>query len=210
MAFATGSEIRIYPVQTNGSLVSNIGDNIIIQDSQLEEGSYPTSYIPTAGATATRVLDTCNKTGISSLINSTEGVLYAQVKTASALGNGFGITLTDGTVNNRVFIGKNSANPAVVGLVTVGSSNIVSISGSSYSDDSYIKIAFRYKSGETKLFINGIQIGSTSLASFTLPTLSKFAFDGGLLAATFYGECQELMVFPSTLIDTELATLTTI
>ena len=204
----TITAVRIYPVETDNSTGGALG-YVYAYEAQCESGTYATSIIPTLGTAVTRVADSASKSGISSLINSAEGVLYAQVKTASALGTGFGITLTDGTVNNRVYIGKGTANTQVFGAVTVGGSNIVSISGSSYSDDSYIKIAFSYKSGETKLFINGIQIGSTSLLSFTLPTLSKFAFDGGLLAATFYGECQSLMIFPTALTDTELATLTT-
>jgi hypothetical protein len=44
--------------------------------AQFEEGSYPTSYIPTYGTSATRTADAASKTGISSLIGQTEGTLY--------------------------------------------------------------------------------------------------------------------------------------
>jgi hypothetical protein len=47
--------------------------------AQFEEGSYPTSYIPTYGTSATRLADSCYKTGISSLIGQTEGTLFVEV-----------------------------------------------------------------------------------------------------------------------------------
>ena len=44
----------------------------------LEQQSYATSYIPTNGATNTRLQDIANNSGNSTLINSTEGVLYGE------------------------------------------------------------------------------------------------------------------------------------
>jgi hypothetical protein len=48
--------------------------------AQVEVGSYATSYIPTTSAAVTRNADAISKTGISSLINSTEGVLFVETK----------------------------------------------------------------------------------------------------------------------------------
>ena len=48
---------------------------------QTEEQSYPTSYIPTTGAIQTRAAETCFGAGTSSTFNSTEGVLYVEIKT---------------------------------------------------------------------------------------------------------------------------------
>ena len=47
--------------------------------AMLEQQSYATSYIPTNGATNTRLQDIANNSGNSTLINSTEGVLYAEI-----------------------------------------------------------------------------------------------------------------------------------
>ena len=46
---------------------------------QLEALSYATSYIPTNGSIATRLADVANNSGNATLINSTEGVLYAEI-----------------------------------------------------------------------------------------------------------------------------------
>jgi len=58
--------------------VTFLGDGIsgiLIWGAQLEELSFPTSYIPTAGATETRVGETCTNAGNADTFNSTEGVL---------------------------------------------------------------------------------------------------------------------------------------
>ena len=39
----------------------------------------PSTYIPTNGSIATRLADVANNSGNSTLINSTEGVLYAEI-----------------------------------------------------------------------------------------------------------------------------------
>ena len=51
----------------------------ISTEPMLEQQSYATSYIPTNGATNTRLQDIANNSGNSTLINSTEGVLYAEI-----------------------------------------------------------------------------------------------------------------------------------
>jgi hypothetical protein len=188
-----------------GGTPSNTAD-VLVWGAQLEQSSVATSYIPTAGSTVTRLADAVGGAGDASTFNSTEGVLYAEIKTNQALGNGFGITLNNGGFSNRVFIGKNSANSSVVAIISV-SGNVVNISGGSYSDTEFKKIAISYKSGETKLFLNGSQIGSTSLTTYTLPSLISLNFDGGGVAS-FYGECKDLRVYKTSLTDFELLGLT--
>jgi hypothetical protein len=59
----------------NPSFTGNGTDGVLLWGAQMEEGTYPTSYIPnlstTSGSTVTRVQETYEKTGISNLINST-------------------------------------------------------------------------------------------------------------------------------------------
>jgi hypothetical protein len=205
---------RLEEISTNSGtafhLTSNIGGanatEVEVFGAQLEESSVATSYIATSGTTVTRLADAVGGAGDASTFNSTEGVLYAEIKTNQALGNGFGITLNNGGFSNRVFIGKNSANSSVVAIISV-SGNVVNISGGSYSDTEFKKIAISYKSGETKLFLNGSQIGSTSLTTYTLPSLISLNFDGGGVAS-FYGECKDLRVYKTSLTDFELLGLT--
>ena len=50
---------------------------------QLEQSSFPTSYIPTTEGSATRSAETANNSGDASTFNDSEGVLMAEI---SALG----------------------------------------------------------------------------------------------------------------------------
>ena len=46
--------------------------------AQLEQGSYPTSYIPTQGSAVTRLADSCSQTVPSGVIGQTEGTLFVE------------------------------------------------------------------------------------------------------------------------------------
>jgi len=65
-----------------GTLNSNV--EFYLFGAQLEQQSYPTSYIPTSGSTVTRAAETCNNSGNSEVFNDSEGVLFADI---SALAN---------------------------------------------------------------------------------------------------------------------------
>jgi hypothetical protein len=60
------------------SLDSSTSGSVYIYGAQYEEGSYPTSYIPTTSAAVTRAADLASKTGISSLIGVNQGSIYLE------------------------------------------------------------------------------------------------------------------------------------
>ena len=63
--------------------------------------SYPTSYIPTQGSTVTRNLETCTGAGNDQVINSTEGVLYAEIA-AEIITSFKNLSINDSTSSNRI------------------------------------------------------------------------------------------------------------
>ena len=82
---------------------------LYIWGAQLEEQSYPTSYIPTNGATNTRLQDIANNSGNSSLINSTEGVLYAEISALVNSGTDRAISLFEDA--NKLKVGAIKLQP---------------------------------------------------------------------------------------------------
>ena len=81
------SEWQRFDYVGNGTqlAVINSGDTFItdiyIWGAQAEALSHPTSYIPSlTGSTVTRATETLTGSGNSTLINSTEGVLYAEIE----------------------------------------------------------------------------------------------------------------------------------
>jgi hypothetical protein len=185
------------------------GDGLYMYGGMFEQGSYPTSYIPTNGSTVTRDAETCTNAGNSTLINSTEGVLYLEIAALENDGTKRRITLNNGTsslfvqMEYRVITNQIQIvlyNGAAQGLYTETLTDI----------KQFNKIAYSYKQNEFKLFVNGSQIGSTIITgtTFSANTLTELDFDNGNAADKFYGKCKALAVFNTALTDAELTELT--
>ena len=76
-----------------------IGEEVLIYGAQLEQGSYPTSYIPTQGSTVTRVADACSQTPPSGIIGQTEGTIFINInnRVLSPYPNEYVFSFSDGT-----------------------------------------------------------------------------------------------------------------
>ena len=178
---------------------------------QLENLSYATSYIPTNGAIATRLADVANNSGNSSLINSTEGVLYAEIAAFDDISSLKMITLQSADNNNKVSIGYANATDGVRVIIRANGSNIVNQNFTASNLTDFNKLAFKYESGASSIYLNGSEVLDLSSANFTFSQeLSKLSFDGGNTANPFYGKVKALAVYKEALTDAELQSLTTI
>jgi len=93
-----------------GIIFGNTNGDVAIWGSQLEVGSYATSYISTTTSTVTRNADLASVSGVSSLIGQTEGVMFIE---SAALANDLTlrvVSISDGTNNNRLGIYYNSVS----------------------------------------------------------------------------------------------------
>ena len=209
---ATRHEIYILPDNATTATTSYQGDGssgVYIFGAQLEVGSYPTSYIPTSGQSGgvTRLADVANNAGSSNLINSTEGVLYADI---SALANDLTyrqISISDGTATNRISIFyQNTSNQ--IAVESSGTSTNLGIYNQNLTITNVNKIALKYKANDCGLWINGFEVATdTSFASFSSGTLSKLSFNRGDVIQNFYGNTKSVAVFKEALTDLELECL---
>ena len=179
---------------------------------QLEEQSYDTSYIPTVGTAISRTADSASKSGISSLINSSEGVLYAEI---SALSNDLTnrrITISDGTNDNRVVIGYDGNSNNIFYFVIVGGVNVAAGDGVVSDITEFSKVAIKFKENDFALWVNGVETSSdNSGVTYSANILNSFQFaTGANNSSYFYGNCKDLRIYKTALTDSELTTLTTI
>ena len=179
-----------------------------IWGAQVEEQSFATSYIPTlSGSTVTRDADVCNNSGSSDLINSTEGVLYAEI---SALADDLtfrGIALSDGTTDNRVMLRYRTNSNQINLFIKANGTNIVNSTKALTDITNYSKFAIKYKSGDIALWIDGVE-AKTNTNTFTLIGLNRLNFDAGNGSDDFYGKVKCVAVFKEALTDSELQCLT--
>lgn len=181
---------------------------VYIWGSQIEEGDYITSYIPnTSGTTSTRSTDVCNKTGVESYLGQTEGTLFLDFVPldASALQILFQIRSSSGSLGQ---IDLRLISGAIRTLGSDGGSTQFSFSGGSYTVGTTYKVAVRYKTNDTKLYINGSLVGSDTNCSFTSSTKAQISFAENLSSFLPLIKVKQAIVFDEALSDSELETLT--
>ena len=192
---------------TNIQIQQAVGtSDLQIYGAQLEIGSFPTSYIPTSGSTVTRNQDQFTRDGIGSLINSTEGVFFAEFK--PKLSSDFSVlTLNNNSSQEIVFIGKyNNTNTMFVGLRHLFSYSILYTS-SSQDLTIFNKVAVKWKSGDMAVWVNGVEV-LTSTSTDVPIGMTELSFDFSLNQFPFYGEVKQLQVYKTALTDEQLIQLT--
>ena len=215
----SGNIYKVEAVMTSNANVSNPSNNGLIKFNtnrnadleitglQWEQLSYPTSYIPTKGSTATRLADVCDNAGSSDLINSTEGVLYAEISALDDDSNYKEISISDGTSSNRIevriILNKISFTRRINGVEDAGSEFIPS------SIFEFNKVALRYNSNEYSLFVGGVLVASDTVSSAYSPnTFTSLQFNSGAGSSKFYGNVKSVAVFKEALTNDELEGLT--
>ena len=207
--------VRLSQISTGIETNSYLGDGtsgIYIWGAQLEAGSYPTSYIPTVASSVTRNADVISKTGISSLINSEEGVAYFKLK---AINNPtlttLLITISDGSNSNNLTISYNATGRLDVNLRVGGAYQFI-CNYAGITSTNWNKIAVKYKANDFAVWVNGTEVFTDAIGSCpSASTFTDLAFGAPPTGVTpFLGQVQELMLFPTALTDTELIALTTL
>ncbi len=201
--------IQLASSDNTDNVVGNGTSGTYIWGAQLEEGSYATSYIPNFGTAlgVTRVQDQYEKTGISDLINSEEGVMSVEM---AALADDLSyrqISLSDGTSNNRIYLQYNAVSNNVAAVVKVSGSTTAytSTTLSSSNITNFNKIGFKWKLNDFALWINGVEVSIDTNGG--VPTgLNEFTFNQ--TSSDFFGKVKQLQVYKTALSDDELTVLT--
>ena len=197
---------NFYAVDFRGSS-TNLTE-VILWGAQSEVGDYVSSYIPTTGTAVTRSEDFCDNAGNSTIFNSGEGVLYAEI---AALHDDLTfrvIGLSDDTNSNIVKFGYRTHSNAIYFEVRDG--NVSQAFQIAYVSDitQFHKVAIKFKENDFAMWIDGSEAKTDSLG--TMPSgLTMINFDGGNRGANFLGKCKALLYFNRALTDAELADLTT-
>jgi len=193
---------NFYPIQVSGLT----GGNFEIWGTQVEAGSYATSYIPTSGSTVTRNQDQFTRDGIGSLINSTEGVLFAEIAALANDGTVRYLSLSDGTSSNRVTILYYSSSNNIRAIVSsAGGGGMDKNSGVSSLLD-FHKVAIKYKANDFAFWLDGVEVATDTSGAAPIG-LNRLALDLSN-ANNFFGKIKQLQVYKTALTDAQLTSLT--
>ena len=173
--------------------------------AQLEAGSYATSYIPTSGSTVTRNQDIFTRDGIGSLINSTEGVLFAEIAALANDVTNRSICLSDGTSVNRILFRYEGSN-IIRAFVLSGGTIYVNFTFT-HNNINNLKFAIKWKVNDFAFWVNGNEVLTDASGNAPIG-LNRLALDNGSGTQDFYGKVKQLQVYKTALTDTQLAALT--
>ena len=185
----------------------NGNEDAYIWGAQVEEGSFPTSYIPTAGTQVTRAADDCVRV-LGDEFNSNEWTIYLHY---SARGYSFDqggqifFSISDGSPNEYLGLyNRNGYNPAIVlffGDDLEFVSNLLSLT----VDE--VRVGITYTNGVYSICINGNNPQNFN-GQFS-EVFNVLSIGRGVSAeSTMNGEYKDLRLFPTALSEAELITLT--
>jgi hypothetical protein len=175
-----------------------------IWGAQSEQSTYPTSYIPTTSASATRVADACSKTGISSLIGQTSGTVFVDAY----------IDNIEASANNILFYLAGTGVDKYVLITSSGGVRYIDFPNGNITNNSYgltngrHKFAIAYANNDFAFYIDGNLIGTDT--SGTPSACSEFGFFYYASGYDFPLKVNEAVLFKTRLTNAELASLTTI
>jgi hypothetical protein len=179
---------------------------------QLELGSFPTSYIPTTGAAATRAADVASISGsnFSSWYRQDEGTVFAEATPIGDNGsNQFVYALAQGTgIAEEIFLLKTPGTNSITNTIRSSSSFEFSNSTDSLSPfGSNFKNAIGASSTSTNSAVNGVIQGLDT--SVVMPTIDNLVL-GRRANTTFLGNLliRRLTYWPTRLPDDTLQTIT--
>ena len=203
------SYLYVLNSDSNASNISTAGKQTYLWGSQIEQGSYATSYIPTYGSSATRNAEVCNNSGSVQDFNDNEGVLYTEIA-----------SLVESDASRSISISNASNWTKRLQIVLYSSGDIYAyinngvvsrvLSTSVDYGTNMNKIALRYTTTSVDLYINGVLAHSHSANySFASNTLNVLDFKiRSTNGENFYGKTKNLKVFKRAMSDGELYLLT--
>jgi K+-transporting ATPase c subunit len=152
----------------NCAITGSSGDDADFAIMQLEKGSFPTSYIPTSGSTATRALEYGYTTNMN-FYNQNEGSVVSEIKLLDYGSGVYGkviwsLNQAGGFGEGIYYVNSNGSNDIDYNVQNSGSQ----FSGSSFTSNNFIKSAIGLKENSMINYFNGSLVGSED-TSGTIP-----------------------------------------
>ena len=189
-----GTNSNIQFKGNNGTL------DVELYGAQFERNSYPTSYIPTYGATATRSDDYYSNTSLSNIGSTDRCTFYCEIDLPQGREGSPYFLRFDSPASSFGWKGNYVPSPiiSVIGTGNITNSDTITVSTGVH------KLIIRWENGVASIFIDGTK-KTEQVTSSATEVFDEFRSQG-----TGYRHLQKsVLVFPETLSDAECITLTT-
>ncbi len=211
----TANELWTSGTAYNNTYLGDITKGVYAFGGQVEQGSYPTSYIKTTGGIVTRLKDFIDGAGSSSLFNSLESTFFVEMASfLNAQTNSNGIELADISGQNRITLQYDTINNQIRCDVRVLNIAQAIAATQSFDVTNFNKMAITYKLNEVKFYVNGyLVLTDTSVNLFAPNTLTEVrstiaGISGG--AFNLQAKIKDLRVYDRVLTQAEAIQLTTL
>jgi hypothetical protein len=180
---------------------------IYIWGAQLEAGAFPTSYIPTTTTALTRAADVASVNTLSPWFNASEGTLFAEAQWFGLTANDYYMAFNDGTSNNVLGIGINSAGNFRFVAIVGGSTEASIISGAATINTTF-KHAGAYELNNYAATANGASPNQDTTAN--VPSgISSMSLNSSLGTTNqLNGYLRRITYYPRRLSNAELQAIT--
>ena len=205
----TGSSLTAFLAETdsqNGlqNWTATGSEFMYVWGAQKEEGSFPTSYIPTSGSAVTRAADVAEITGtnFSDFYNQSEGTMFVEAGTSFNTAKFDIFEYSNGTVSNRYTVRYDASTNkiAFTGQAGVTSQQFVNLSSLAN-----IKAAATQSLG---FAVNGVLTGDAGVSTSGTKTQLAFGYRGSEGGNYINGHIKRLIYFPTRLPDATLKSIT--
>ena len=198
-AFPARTTLTFTP--TAGTLTLTVTGSVT--SAQLEAGAFPTSYIPTTAAAATRSVDVASITGanFSSWYRQDEGTVFADITRQTTTGFPGRVRFWDGTAANIIDLYYDAAVNSSTFEIKASSTSSVQIFGGGVALNSPVRAAAGWQTNNAAVIYNSSILGTDS--SVVVPVVDQMRIATGLT-----GTIKRLTFWPQRLPNSTLVALT--
>lgn len=215
---ASGSGVYCYYYACNNTpsttFTGNGFNGVYAWGAQLEAGSFPTSYIPTTGAGATRAADSVSISNavFMPIYNNNSGTFYAEFNSRMTGSTpDYPYILAGNSSSNRaafLYTGTGVPPRVTYGFYSVGGGGVVA--GSTFSNNVDNKAASAYDSTGRSIATNGTVLSTSTPNNMYALVNGLFIGSSGYQSANnFTGTIKKVSYYPVCLSSAELQSLTT-